>query len=132
MEQDPQEKVKKLGDKKESAKEQSLLLADAVDINPDVEEIMPRPCKKRRVRGRPNSSYFKPSGIRIVDLEESELAIEEFEAIRLIDFKETSQKKASQKMQISQPTLSRILKSARRKVADAITNGKAIKIQRSE
>jgi len=90
---------------------------------------MPRPCKRRRVRGRPNSSYFKPAGIRIIDLEESELAIEEFEAIRLVDFKEIDQAKAALKMDISQPTLSRILKSGRKKIADAIVNGKAIKIK---
>ena len=33
------------------------------------------------------------------------------------------------KMDISQPTLSRILKSGRKKIADAIVNGKAIKIK---
>ena len=38
---------------------------------------MPRPCKRRRVRGRPNSSYFKPAGIPINSLEESILTIDE-------------------------------------------------------
>ena len=90
---------------------------------------MPRPCKIRRIKGRPNSSYFKPAGIRIKELEESVLLIEEFEAIRLIDFKETSQTEASKKMQISQSTLSRILSSGRRKIADSIINGKAIRIE---
>jgi predicted DNA-binding protein (UPF0251 family) len=90
---------------------------------------MPRPCKRRRVRGRPNSSYFKPAGERIVNLEETELNLAEFEALRLIDLNEIPQEEACKRMQISQPTLSRILKSARKKIADAIINGKAIKIQ---
>jgi len=89
---------------------------------------MPRPCIKRRVRGRPNSSYFKPAGIRMINLEETELSMSEFEAIRLVDLKEISQEKAGEQMQISQSTLSRILKSGRKKIADAIVNGKAIKI----
>ena len=89
---------------------------------------MPRPCIKRRVRGKPNSSYFKPSGIRMIELEETILTLPEFEAIRLIDFLETAQEEAAKQMQISQPTLSRILASGRKKIADAIVNGKAIKI----
>ncbi|MBU1136041.1 MAG: DUF134 domain-containing protein [Nanoarchaeota archaeon] len=89
---------------------------------------MPRPCIRRRVRGKPNSSYFKPAGIRMVNLEETGLAMPEFEAIRLVDLKEISQEKAGEQMQISQSTLSRILESGRKKIADAIVNGKAIKI----
>ncbi len=89
---------------------------------------MPRPCRRRRVRGRPSSSYFKPAGQRITELEETILTMPEFEAIRLIDLKEIPQEGAAQKMDISQPTLSRILKSARKKIADSIINGKAIQI----
>ena len=91
---------------------------------------MPRPCIRRRIRGRPNSSYFKPAGMMKVNLEETSLSLDEFEAIRLIDFQESSQEKAANKMRISQPTLSRILKSARKKLSDAIINGKAIKIEK--
>jgi len=89
---------------------------------------MPRPCIRRRVRGRPNSSYFKPAGIRMIELEETILTMPEFEAIRLVDLKEIPQEKAGKQMQISQSTLSRILKSGRKKIADAIVNGKAISI----
>ena len=89
---------------------------------------MPRPCIRRRVRGRPNSSYFKPAGVRMIDLEESVLEMPEFEAVRLVDLNGISQEEAGAKMQISQSTLSRVLKSGRRKIADAVVNGKAIKI----
>jgi len=89
---------------------------------------MPRPCKRRRVRGRPNSSYFKPAGIRMIELEESILSMPEFEAIRLVDLNNIPQEEAGKQMQVSQSTLSRVLKSGRKKIADAIVNGKAIKI----
>jgi len=91
---------------------------------------MPRPCKRRRICGRPNSSLFKPSGIPARILEETTLTLPEFEAIRLIDLEETPQGEAGKKMQISQPTLSRILKSARKKLSDAIINGKTIRISK--
>ena len=91
---------------------------------------MPRPCKKRRIRGNPSITYFKPAGIPIKSLQEVEMNLEEFEAIRLIDFEKMPQEQASKKMQISQPTLSRILTNARNKLANAIINGKAIKIEK--
>ena len=91
---------------------------------------MPRPCIRRRVRGRPTSSYFKPAGIRMIELDEIVLTMPEFESVRLIDLKEVSQEEAGKEMQVSQPTLSRILKSGRKKIADAIVNGKAIRIDK--
>ncbi len=83
----------------------------------------------RRVRGRPSSSYFKPVGIRMIELEEAVLIMPEFEAIRLVDLNEVSQEEAGKSMQVSQSTLSRILKSGRKKIADAIISGKAIRIE---
>jgi len=65
----------------------------------------------------------------MIDLEESELSLPEFEAIRLVDLEDVSQEEAGSKMQVSQSTLSRILKSGRKKIADAIVYGKAIKIE---
>ena len=89
---------------------------------------MPRPCIKRRIQGRPDSSYFKPAGKRMIELEETILTMPEFEAIRLVDLNEIPQEKAGKQMQISQSTLSRVLKTGRKKLADAIVHGKAIKI----
>ena len=90
---------------------------------------MPRPCKRRRVRGRPSSSYFKPAGIRKIELEESVLAVDEFEAVRLKDYLNLDQNECAKKMNVSQPTFHRLILSARKKIADAIVNGKAIKIE---
>ncbi|MBR9679797.1 MAG: DUF134 domain-containing protein [Candidatus Altiarchaeota archaeon] len=89
---------------------------------------MPRPRKRRRVLGEPGFCYFKPQGVPLAGLEETILTVEEYEALRLSDFQEISQQEASKKMGISQPTFHRILNSARKKLSDAIINGKAIKI----
>jgi len=90
---------------------------------------MVRPRRCRRIFFNPYVTYFKPAGVVVKDLEESILTREELEAIRLIDFEKIEQGKAGKKMKISQPTLSRLLKSAREKVADALINGKAIKVE---
>ncbi len=57
------------------------------------------------------------------------LFIEEFEALRLVDLVGLSQIEAAVQMGISQKTLWNDLTSARRKIADAIVNGKQIKIE---
>lgn len=90
---------------------------------------MPRPRICRRVRFRPNASFFKPAGIPVRELDEEVLSHEEIEAIRLIDHDEIEQSKACKQMEISQPTLSRLLKSARKKISQAIIHGKAIRIE---
>ena len=90
---------------------------------------MPRPRIRRRIRFMPEVTYFKPAGIPMANLEESILTLEEYEAIRLVDLKEIPQSKAGKQMKISQPTLSRLLKSARKKISKAIIQGKAIKIK---
>jgi predicted DNA-binding protein (UPF0251 family) len=90
---------------------------------------MPRPRLCRRIWNKPDVTYFKPAGIRMIELEEINLTMDELEAIRLKDFLGLEQIDAAKKMNISQPTLHRLLQSARKKVADALINGKAIKIE---
>lgn len=91
---------------------------------------MPRPQIRRNIRGRPNSDYFKPAGVPLRDLEEVVLEMAEFEALRLIDVQGLSQNEAAEHMHISQPTFSRTLDTARKKIADAVVNGKGIRIDR--
>lgn len=91
---------------------------------------MPRPFKKRNVLDSPSVIYFKPSGIKMMNLENSILKIDEFEAIRLKDFLQLYQEECAKKMNISQPTFHRLILNARKKIADAIVNGKAIKIEK--
>lgn len=61
-------------------------------------------------------------------LEEVALQVDELEALRLVDLEGKEQKDAAEIMDISQPTLHRIVKEARKKVADALVSGKALRI----
>ena len=90
---------------------------------------MPRPIKRRRVAFLPELSYFKPAGIPMRTLEEVTISVEEAEAIRLKDLEEMDQENCAEKMNISRQTFQRVLGSARRKIADALLNGKAIRIE---
>lgn len=90
---------------------------------------MPRPLRFRRVWFRPDITYFKPAGVRLAGLEEVNLTIDELEAIRLKDLEDLDQTKAAKKMNISQPTFARLLDSARKKVAKALVEGRAIRIE---
>jgi len=90
---------------------------------------MVRPRRWRHVYNKVEFNYFKPQGVPMSHLEEIQLDTEELEALRNTEIKEMEQKQAAEKMNISQPTYHRILKSARKKIAEALINGKAIKIQ---
>jgi predicted DNA-binding protein (UPF0251 family) len=74
-------------------------------------------------------TFFKPAGIPLRVLEEVRLTVEEAEAIRLKDMEGLEQEEGAEKMSISRPTFQRILSSARQKVAHALLNGKAIRIE---
>ena len=87
-----------------------------------------RPVKWRRVAFMPNVTYFKPAGTPMKVLEEVSLSIEEAEAIRLKDLEGLEQEQCAERMNISRPTFHRVLGSARHKLADALLNGKAIRI----
>lgn len=90
---------------------------------------MPRPRLCRRIRFNPNIKYFKPQGIPMRHLKIVELTKEEIEAIRLKNEKGFNQSECAKKMNTSQSTFQRILLSAHKKTADALINGKAIKIE---
>ena len=90
---------------------------------------MARPFKCRRVAFMPGVTYFKPAGIPLRALEEVRLTVEEAEAIRLKDLEGLEQEAGAEKMNVSRPTFQRVLASARQKIADALLNGKAIRIE---
>jgi uncharacterized protein len=73
--------------------------------------------------------YFKPKGIPLVHLEEVCLSLDELEAIRLADYEGLYHQEAADRMKVSRQTLGRILNQARRKVAEALIQGKALKIE---
>lgn len=90
---------------------------------------MPRPVCRRRVGCTPNTRYFKPRGIPLSSLEEVVLSVDEFEAIRLADMEGMYQKQAAEEMNVSRQTFGRIIESAHKKVAQALVNGMALKIE---
>jgi len=90
---------------------------------------MVRPVINRKVGYNPEVSYFKPRGISMYDLIEVRLSVDEREAIRLADFKGLSHEQGGGQMGVSRATFGRILRNARKTVADAIINGKAINVQ---
>jgi predicted DNA-binding protein (UPF0251 family) len=83
----------------------------------------------RKVSSIPPITYFKPAGISMAALDEVKLLVEEAEAVRLKDLEGLEQEECAQKMNVSRTTFSRILDSARQKIADALLNGKAIRIE---
>ncbi|MEN6321270.1 MAG: DUF134 domain-containing protein [Syntrophaceae bacterium] len=90
---------------------------------------MVRPKNCRRVGCLPGSQYFKPRGIPLSVLEEINITIDEFEAIRLADLEGLYQDQAAEKMNVSRQTFGRIIDSAHKKVAEALVEGKALKIE---
>jgi predicted DNA-binding protein (UPF0251 family) len=90
---------------------------------------MPRSKKCRWVCCEPSVNYFKPRGILMTGLERISLAVDELEALRLKDLGGLEQMQTATTMNVSQPTFHRILESAHSKVADALVNGKAIRIE---
>ena len=85
--------------------------------------------KYRKISHFPNSLLFKPFGAKIKYIDEIVLTIDEFEALRLSEVYNLKQKEAAKRMWISQPTFNRLISSARRKIANAIVNGKTIRIE---
>jgi len=89
---------------------------------------MVRPRKDRIVAFNPEVSYFKPRGIPLIDLDEVCLTVDEREAIRLADLVNLSHEEAGKCMGVSRATFGRIVQRARKIVADALINGKAINV----
>lgn len=90
---------------------------------------MPRPTKNRCVAGQPISVVYKPASIPTRELEWITLALDEFETIRLLDHVGLDQQQAASEMGVSRPTVTRIYAVARKKIADAIVQGWAIRIE---
>ncbi len=92
---------------------------------------MARPPKQRCIACQPVAGYFKPRGIPLATLDEVTLALDEIEALRLADLESLRQDEIGQRMGVSRQTVSNLLARARRKVADALLNGKALHIEQN-
>ena len=90
---------------------------------------MPRPKNKRIVYEPPLFTEFKPIGVAGRSLEQVSLSLDEFEAIRLADYIGLSHEEASEEMEISRSTFTRLIEKARKKIADFVMNGKLLTIE---
>jgi predicted DNA-binding protein (UPF0251 family) len=93
---------------------------------------MARPVKWRRVEFIPEDTYFLPcpkgNCKRFEDVDEIRLKVEELEAMRLKDIEKLTQAGCAKRMEVSRQTFQNIIDEARRKVAVALTEGKAISV----
>ena len=72
---------------------------------------------------------FRPFGIPEANLDPVILLYEEYESIRLADYLHLTQHEAAKLMKVSRPTFTRIYENARRTIAQAFVEGKAIFIE---
>lgn len=87
---------------------------------------MPRKKRSRKLQAPPVIKGMSVYGMRGRRSKEVILLFEEYEAIRLLDYRKMTQEEAAKHMDISRPTLTRIYEVARQKVAEAFVEGKDI------
>lgn len=92
---------------------------------------MARPLKPRCLGCAPAADYFKPLGIPLRELEEVALALDELEAVRGVDLDGLQQAEVAARMGVSRQTVGNLLARAHRKIADALLNGKALRVRTS-
>lgn len=90
---------------------------------------MARPFCPRRVSATPDVTFFKPAGIPLHQLTVTILALDEYEALRLADGTGLEHAQAAVRMGVSRQTFTRIVRTARKKVADFLTDGSALSIE---
>lgn len=94
--------------------------------------MTPRPRKWRYCHPFTGDTFYKPRAVPLAALEIVNLGQDELEAMRLCDFEELDQEEAAKKMNISRGTVQRLLYSGRKKVIEAITQSKALRIEGGE
>ncbi len=90
---------------------------------------MPRPCKQRVILGQPAATVYKPAGVPAGSMGWTWMTLDEYEAVRLVDGEGIDQEQAAGRMGVSRPTVTRILASARSKLAAMLTGGTALAIE---
>lgn len=90
---------------------------------------MPRPPKLRKICEMPHYRDFGPKGQRGRNSDRMTLTLDEFEAIRLIDYEEMTQEACALHMNVARTTAQKIYNSARKKIATMFVNGQNIRIE---
>ena len=89
---------------------------------------MARPRKRRRVCSLPENSRFGPLGSPL-GAEPINMTVDEYETIRLIDLEGFNQEECAKQMNIARSTVQGIYVDARKKLAEALVNGKVLHIE---
>ena len=92
----------------------------------DMEVTMPRPSRCRRICCEPEYVRFGPFGAK--EAEPVILTVDEYEAIRLIDFEKRTHGQCAAQMGVSRTTVTEMYERAREKIADCLVNGKSLRI----
>ena len=87
-----------------------------------------RPKKTRWIKCDPSERCFKPAN-KSGDRGAVVLTLDEFEAVRLLDYKGLSQIETATMMRVHRSTVSRIISSARHKIAQALVDIRTLKIE---
>lgn len=93
---------------------------------------IPRKRKRCWVEYLPPATYYKPAGVPMFELKEVKLSVEELEAVRLKDLEGLDQEQCAERMGVARTTFQRVLYAARSKIADALVNGKALRVEGGE
>jgi len=84
--------------------------------------------KVRYIQKMPTIAQFSPRG-KPGRPDEVELRVDQFEAFKLADFQGYDQSEGAELMGISRPSFGRMLREARKIIANALVNGKIIRIR---
>lgn len=90
---------------------------------------MARPHKCRWIGANPPVRMFKPAGVPLRDTGEVVLRRDELEALRLGDLEGLYHGEAAKQINVSRATFGRLIESARRKVAQALVQGLAVRVE---
>ena len=93
--------------------------------------MSPRGRKPRVCGCRLAGKAFKPTGLPMTELERITLFEDELEALKLCDLDGLTQEEAGARMGVSRGTVQRLLAGARKKTAEALSQGKALVFEKT-
>jgi predicted DNA-binding protein (UPF0251 family) len=92
-------------------------------------DILPRPNKRRYICKMPKYGTYGPIGRRAQHESCVRMTVDEYEAIRLIDYEGNNQEECAIQMDVARTTAQRIYMNARNKIAVSFVEGRCIKIE---
>jgi len=87
---------------------------------------MARLKKQRIIEANPNIKVFCPQTLNPDKAEKVEIGLDELEALRLTNIEQLSQEETASRMGISRQLVGLMLSSARKKITQALLEGKSI------